>query len=219
MSNKEPTYQTEREIFPIRLRALMEETNTTQEQLGEALGVRRQTISLYMNGQSKPDWRQVAKIAKYFTVSGDYLLGLSAVKTTSVEIKNMCDYTGLNEHSIKTIKGLSSKVNGVYPAGFTDNDFSPIDLINYILTDSAFFLFLVEFCDAVNYQKRSTKSSAEIIELKKANLHLIENEIELVSFEDMAEYKRLKAQDFLDSIWFRILFEIRGEMDATENDT
>lgn len=72
-----PTFETENEIFPTRLRELMEIENITQTQLGDAIGVRRQTVSLYTTGQSKPDWEQITKICKFLNCSSDYLLGLS----------------------------------------------------------------------------------------------------------------------------------------------
>lgn len=112
MLRTQPTYITEKEIFPERLRTLMEETKTTQEDLGQALDVRRQTISLYITGQSKPDWKQVAKIAKFFNVSSDYLLGLSETRTTDIERKAICEYTGLSENAITSLNFIKQELGG-----------------------------------------------------------------------------------------------------------
>lgn len=64
-------------VFPERLSALMKERQTTQQELASALGVKRQTISLYKSGQSIPDAEQLKNIAVFFDVSADWLLGLS----------------------------------------------------------------------------------------------------------------------------------------------
>lgn len=56
------TYETEKKIFPTRLREIMQENHTTQKMLGDAIGVRPQTISLYCTGQSSPDADGLTKI-------------------------------------------------------------------------------------------------------------------------------------------------------------
>ena len=70
-------------VFSKRLAALMKERNITQEELAHELGIKRQTVSLYKNGQSTPDAAQIKNIALFFGVSSDWLLGLSNIYLTS----------------------------------------------------------------------------------------------------------------------------------------
>ena len=63
--------------LPDRLRDLFRKTNYTQDQLAEKLGVKRQSISYYCDGSSKPDWEKLGIIAKIFGVSSDYLIGIT----------------------------------------------------------------------------------------------------------------------------------------------
>ena len=70
-------------IFPQRLSELMKERKLTQQNLADSLGVKRQTVSLYMSGQSMPDAEQLKNIALFFGVSADWLLGLSNVRPVS----------------------------------------------------------------------------------------------------------------------------------------
>lgn len=141
MTKHEPTYQTEKEIFPRRLRELMEETDTTQEKLGEVLGVRRQTISLYVSGQSKPDWSQIAKIARHFGVMSDYLLGISDNKVP--ENQDIGKKFGLND---KAIEGLEkAKSFGVGIVG-TDEHMHANDILNDFFKDDFFLAILVQIC-------------------------------------------------------------------------
>lgn len=74
MARKKDTHEDYAKVFPRRLRELMEETGTTQQQLADYIHKQRQTVSLYCDGSSSPDWETLASIAKYFTVSVDYLV-------------------------------------------------------------------------------------------------------------------------------------------------
>lgn len=58
-----------------RLKQLRKEHKITAKQLGEKLQVAESTISLYENGKREPNFKTLLKIADYFCVSVDYLLG------------------------------------------------------------------------------------------------------------------------------------------------
>lgn len=62
-------------VFRERLRSLRESKGLTQSALGEILNVSKQTISNYENGVSSPDQDSLSRLADYFNVSTDYLLG------------------------------------------------------------------------------------------------------------------------------------------------
>ncbi len=88
--------------FPNRLRNLIEESKTSQADLAKHIGVTRQAISSYSLGTTIPDIEKFEKIADYFEVSLDYLLGRSQCK--NVENHNIHEDTGLNEKAIKNLK-------------------------------------------------------------------------------------------------------------------
>lgn len=58
-----------------RIRELRKERNLTMKKLGECVGVAESTISLYENEKRQPDNEMLKKIADFFDVSTDYLLG------------------------------------------------------------------------------------------------------------------------------------------------
>lgn len=95
-------------IFSDRLSKLMKERNITQEQLAHELGVKRQTVSLYKNGQSTPDAAQLKNIAMFFGVSADWLLGLSDTPTTSGDVKQVCNFIGLSEKVVNCLHQLNA---------------------------------------------------------------------------------------------------------------
>lgn len=100
---KEPTHVTEKYTFPTRLRELMEENMVTQKTLADAIKMRPQTVSLYTTGQSFPDVNTLKKISEFFNVSADYLVGISNVQGLDLNVKSMCEYTGLSEMAVRLL--------------------------------------------------------------------------------------------------------------------
>ena len=64
------------EIFAYRLTALRQEKNISQQQLAEAIGVSASAIGFWETGTNEPKASYLLRLAKYFHVSSDYLLGL-----------------------------------------------------------------------------------------------------------------------------------------------
>lgn len=60
-----------------RLRSLRESHNLTQDDLSERLGKTQLQIWRWENGKSTPNSNDITRIARFFNVTSDYLLGLS----------------------------------------------------------------------------------------------------------------------------------------------
>lgn len=58
-----------------RLKKLREERKLSQQQLADKLSINRSTYARYELGQTQPDYDTLRKIADFFEVSVDYLLG------------------------------------------------------------------------------------------------------------------------------------------------
>lgn len=58
------------------IKELRLEEGISQRELGNRLNVCNQTVSFWESGQREPDLDTLLKIAKYFNVTTDYLLGL-----------------------------------------------------------------------------------------------------------------------------------------------
>lgn len=58
------------------IKELRLEEGISQRELGNRLNVCNQTVSFWESGQREPDLDTLLKIAKYFNVTADYLLGL-----------------------------------------------------------------------------------------------------------------------------------------------
>jgi len=101
---KNATYITEQKPFPKRLRELMFEKKASQTDLAKYAECTRQAISLYASGQSTPDIDIIKKIAAFFDVTTDYLLGITDEQTKDINVKALCEELGLTELAIDRLK-------------------------------------------------------------------------------------------------------------------
>lgn len=93
--------------FPTTLRNLIADHGITHQTLADQLGKSRQAISYYCDGSSSPDWETIVEIANYFSVSTDYLLGITDVKSPNTNTQAICSATGLSEQAICYLQTLS----------------------------------------------------------------------------------------------------------------
>jgi len=63
--------------FSVVLRELRKEKKVSQRELGELLGISDRNIRFYESGEHRPDFDGLLKLADYFNVSLDYLVGRS----------------------------------------------------------------------------------------------------------------------------------------------
>lgn len=64
-------------MFSERLRTLRRRKGETQESAADKMGIPKATYGTYENGKYFPDAEKIAKMADFFNVSADFLLGLS----------------------------------------------------------------------------------------------------------------------------------------------
>lgn len=91
-------------LFSSRLRDLLNKINISMQALSVEIGVSRQAISQYCDGSTVPNADKLLKIADYFGVSLDYLVGRTDTPTTDMALRAVCDYTGLSEYSVRVLK-------------------------------------------------------------------------------------------------------------------
>ena len=65
--------------FAERIRMLRKDRGLSQTELAEELGVAMNTVSIWELGKRMPEDTTIAKIAKYFVITEDYLLGKSEI--------------------------------------------------------------------------------------------------------------------------------------------
>ena len=85
--------------FEKTLRELMRDKGINQNELADFLGVKRSTITMYVNGKSYPEFRTLIKIAEFFDVSLDYL-----VTGERIENQTVRQELGLSETAVENLK-------------------------------------------------------------------------------------------------------------------
>lgn len=71
--------------FATNMRILMKERRITQDELAAKIGKTKQSVSQYVRGDSEPGYGTLAKIADFFSVSIDFLLGISPARSRSAD--------------------------------------------------------------------------------------------------------------------------------------
>lgn len=66
-------------MFGTRLHA-RKERKLRQEDMAKQLGIARTTYAMYEQGKREPDYNTLIKLATFFEVSIDYLLGTTEIK-------------------------------------------------------------------------------------------------------------------------------------------
>lgn len=99
--------------FAKNLRTLIDETGISQQVLADSLPMKRtrQAISQYAAGITTPDYETLIEIARYFNVSVDWLIGYSSVRSSSPELRAICEYTGLSEKTVLAFNSFKSSTN------------------------------------------------------------------------------------------------------------
>lgn len=80
---------------------------TDGEALKKYLNVSSQAINQYKLGISRPSLDNLCKIADYYKVSVDYLLGRTNTQTVEEDIQIACETTGLSENAVKILSDLN----------------------------------------------------------------------------------------------------------------
>ena len=73
-------------MLEIRLKELRNKANITQKELAEAINTSQQNIAFYEKGERKPKHDMVEKLANFFNVSTDYLLGKTDIPEPESDI-------------------------------------------------------------------------------------------------------------------------------------
>lgn len=120
--------------FADRLQDLIADSGKDIKTLAAEIGISSGALSKYQNDKSEAGITALYKIARYFGVTSDYLIGLSDNKTR--EAANIGDATGLSDEAIQFLS--SAKASG-YPLGVVNcliEHKDLLDLINcYIFAD------------------------------------------------------------------------------------
>lgn len=87
--------------FGENLKKLRTARGLTQKEFGERVGLSKAVVSKYENSMGYPSLDTLIKIAAFFGVSTDYILGAANKKTL--------DVSGLTDEQIESLTGIVSQ--------------------------------------------------------------------------------------------------------------
>ena len=90
-------------IIPEVIGKLRAEAAESQQDLADALGVKRETVKFWESGDRQIKAADVAQLARHYNVSADYLLGLTDTRSADLDIKTICRYTHLSEAAVASL--------------------------------------------------------------------------------------------------------------------
>lgn len=118
-----------------RLNDVMKERKLTQIQLADGAGVSQSQISAICRDVDRGiNHQAIYKICKYLDVSADWLLGLSETRNPDPTLQAACEYTGLSEQAIETIRRISKTAAPAMNYFFTADPHTLLQLFISILT-------------------------------------------------------------------------------------
>lgn len=183
---KTPASEAEKALFATRLRECMKIRGENQTSLSDKIGIQRQTISLYMNGQSSPNTEILTAIAKALDVSSDYLLGLSDVPQINADIQAACKFTGLTPNALQSLRQFN---NAIWCIGYTP--LNPSAVISQVCENKNFYGLIHEIASALYYKNRPKSGEAEF----KAEL------AQRFSLDKMASLNELDITDWINMVY------------------
>jgi repressor LexA len=97
-----------------RIKYLRAEKGISQNELAKALGLTQQAISAYENGLREPDLETLQKIADFFDVSLDYLLGRTDIRNSDILTKaGLVEFDKSKTVPIPIIGSVRAGTNGI----------------------------------------------------------------------------------------------------------
>lgn len=178
--------------FKGRINELYRESGLSIRNFAEKCGLSRQSMQYYLTGERMPDSTCLLKICEACSVSADWLLALTDVRTLSVDARMAIEYTGLPENMINRLKDSYSKEQIEALADLVETRGFPL-----LLSDYNLFITLLDGVNSIDeiykeddFDFKIEETGNKLIMNFSAGASLIGNRVSI----DMAEICNQKKE-------------------------
>lgn len=188
--------------FALRLKELIGAYSCIQEDIAKYVGVTRQGVGNWVNGTAVPDILTASRVADFFDVSLDYLIGKTSISSVDPELKAVCEYTGLDDNAVK----LLSQMNEEGKNGIVEKTLI-LDCLSYFVIWG-----MKDFISSIiNNYKELQKKEREKKQLKSDTENL-QSAISEKNFESTQKYLKIldRISDIDEEIAFIEYKNLRG---------
>jgi Helix-turn-helix. len=181
-----------------KIRELRLESNLTQEMVARSVRVNPSKIKFYESDRGIPDAYTLSKLANFFGVTSDYLLGLSIDREGQNRIESMkapmrdelvavADYYGDEEQMIKSCEELSELIQAMIKHRTKKSEKSRKNLIGE-MADTELMMTQVKYLLNID-QKEVTAVKEQKI---KRQIKRIQSDIEIEKEEELEGQIRIE---------------------------
>lgn len=210
--------------FGERLGDLIANNKTTATALAKDTGISQSAISDYQSKGRAPDCATIYRLAKHFSVSSDYLLGLTTNKTPDPTIQKICRMTGLTEDNV-----LSLTKRGPYDLPESIDAYTK--LTNYFISYASqhhatrTFRRLLKYCNTATHNTTPSADGSPIaIQFSVVADIIFGTPVEGVDYAagqvpvSYEEYAKMLLSEFLRDLENQMYRDYFGSDDEEDND-
>ena len=182
--------------FSSRLRQLMEDTGSSQQDVADYVGITRQAVAQWKDGKTIPDMYSFKKVAKFFNVPFSYLYGDSDSKKE--ENRHLENTIGLSDKAIEVLQECKSNLSAL-----DENNYIPFAKLVSMLIGSDEF---VQSMDMLQSGALAYRDFARHMEAEKEDIFGIEYDAKLsaagvgkavIGADEMSAFYSYRAQELL----------------------
>lgn len=95
----------------IRIKELRSEMHKSLRDVAAELNISYSSLSKYERGEQQPSYETLMRMADYFDVTTDYMIGYTNIRTKNIEDKVIAEKTGLSLRSLEILSGYQQNAH------------------------------------------------------------------------------------------------------------
>jgi transcriptional regulator with XRE-family HTH domain len=185
--------------FPARLRQLMEETGSSQQDVANYVGVTRQAVAQWKDGKTIPDMYSFKKVAEFFSVPFSYLYGDS--DSRQAQNMHLEETLGLSDDAIEMLQSYKERLDPL-----DENSYIPWTKLVSMLIGSSEFVRSMELLQSsalvyCNYAIHQESDVEDIFGIEyDAKLSAASVGKAVIGADEMSEFHVYQAQEILGDL-------------------